>query len=62
MPATTGRRLRRERVVSALQTRSLDALLVSGRANIRYLSGFSGSNGWLLVHRQGALLLTDPRY
>jgi Xaa-Pro aminopeptidase len=40
----------------------LDALLISGPPNIRYLSGFTGSNALLLVTAGGATLLTDPRY
>jgi Xaa-Pro aminopeptidase len=40
----------------------LDALLVSAPANIRYLCGFSGSNGLLAVTRTGGLFLTDSRY
>ena len=40
----------------------LGALLVTSRENIRYLSGFSGSAGALLVTRQKAYLFTDGRY
>ncbi|MBI2680534.1 MAG: aminopeptidase P family protein [Candidatus Solibacter usitatus] len=41
----------------------LDAFLVSSAANVRYLSGFTGSNGLLLVlSAGGAILFTDPRY
>jgi Xaa-Pro aminopeptidase len=42
--------------------RPLDALLISGLPNIRYLSGFTGSNALLLVAGGSATLLTDPRY
>jgi len=40
----------------------VDALLVSNLNNVRYLSGFTGSNGLLLVTRRGVTLFTDPRY
>lgn len=40
----------------------LDATLVSSLTNIRYLTGFTGSNGLLLVTGRQATLLTDPRY
>ncbi len=41
----------------------IDALLVSAPANVRYLSGFTGSNGMLLVERGGErVFFTDPRY
>jgi len=40
----------------------IDALLVSAAPNIRYLSGFTGSNGLLLVTAAGTTLFTDSRY
>jgi len=41
----------------------LDALLVGSLTNVRYLTGFTGSNASLLLYRDGqAKLFTDPRY
>jgi len=40
----------------------IDALLVSAAPNIRYLSGFTGSNALLLVTTDSKVLFTDPRY
>jgi Xaa-Pro aminopeptidase len=40
----------------------VDALLVSSMANIRYLTGFSGSNALVFVTPRECLLLTDFRY
>ncbi len=40
----------------------IDALLITSPANLRYLSGFTGSAGVLLVDAQRALLITDGRY
>lgn len=40
----------------------IDALLVSSPANVRYLTGYTGSNGLLLVLRAEAFFFTDPRY
>lgn len=40
----------------------LDGLLVSGSANMRYLSGFSGSSALLFVTPRETLLITDFRY
>lgn len=53
---------RAARVVEALVENHLDALLVSGRANIRYLTGFSGSSALLLVTMRDSVLITDFRY
>jgi Xaa-Pro aminopeptidase len=40
----------------------VDALLVSAPVNIRYLSGFTGDNGLLLVTPDSQTLFTDPRF
>ena len=53
---------RRQTVVSGLAEHKLDALLVSMGPNLRYLSGFTGSNGLLLLSQAKSILFTDPRY
>ncbi len=53
---------RRGRVVAAIGAAGVDGLLVTSIANVRYLTGFTGSNGWLLLAANGAAFLTDPRY
>ena len=53
---------RRARVARALKELKVDALLVSNPANVRYLAGFTGSNGILLVMPDRAVFFTDPRY
>ena len=53
---------RLSRLREALSERRLDALLITGVANRRYLSGFSGSAGSLLVTADRALLISDFRY
>jgi Xaa-Pro aminopeptidase len=40
----------------------LHGLLVSHNANVRYLTGFTGSNGWLLLDHGQAIFVTDGRY
>lgn len=45
-----------------LKDEKADALLVTSSANVRYLSGFTGSNGALLLWPGGAHFFTDPRY
>ena len=56
----------RERRLSALRERitaaHLDGLLVSSAANVRYLSGFSGSSALLFISVRDAVLITDFRY
>lgn len=53
---------RRDRLRNALHQQRVDALLVTALPNVRYLSGFTGSNGVLLLTPERALLFTDPRY
>jgi Xaa-Pro aminopeptidase len=50
------------KVRQQLQTKGLDAILILQPANRRYLSGFTGSSGALLVTQRDALLFTDFRY
>ncbi len=46
----------------ALARADLDALLVTSLPNVRYLTGFSGSNALLVVTAKDCVLLTDFRY
>ena len=45
-----------------LATSRFDGLLVSHLPNIRYLCGFTGSAGLLLVQESGSVFITDVRY
>ena len=47
---------------AALRTMEAQCLLVSTPTNVRYLSGFTGSYGALLVSQDGVLLVSDFRY
>ena len=59
---TAGRDRRLAALRTSLATASLDAMLITSLANIRYLSGFSGSSALLVVSATDAVLLTDFRY
>jgi Xaa-Pro aminopeptidase len=50
------------KVRAALVEAGVDALLVTNLTNVRYLTGFSGTNGQVLIHGDGATFFTDPRY
>lgn len=54
--------LRLERLGGLLADARLDALLVCHLPNVRYLSGFSGSAGYLLAGGGEAVLVVDGRY
>lgn len=53
---------RRDRVAALFAGGKVDSLLVTALVNVRYLSGFTGSNGAVLLTGGEALLFTDPRY
>lgn len=59
---TGARATRHAAVVACLQRDGLSALLVSHLPNIRWLTGFTGSAGVLLVGPAGMTLITDFRY
>lgn len=53
----------RHPLISAVFTQeNLDALLVLSRPDLRYLCGFTGTDGVLILTRDQALFLTDSRY
>lgn len=64
MPLSDTRFLSRRRALSAkLAAQRVDAMLVTHLTHVRYLSGFSGSNGALLLHKDlEARIATDGRY
>src|SRR5918999_2468688 len=53
---------RTDRLVGLLAERELDCLLVTNLANVRHLTGFTGTNGACLVSSDERLFLTDFRY
>ena len=46
----------------ALSSAGLDALVVTAKSNVRYLTGFTGSNGSVVVTSKATTLVTDARY
>jgi Xaa-Pro aminopeptidase len=55
-----GRRL--DRLREAIASAEIDALLVTRAPNIRYLTGFTGSAGMVLVGGDEIVVVTDGRY
>jgi Xaa-Pro aminopeptidase len=53
---------RQKNLMHALSEKKLDAIMVTHRANILYLCGFSGSAGVLVARGAGWVLYTDGRY
>ncbi len=66
-PATAGPAARRAVLAERIAEAGIDALLVTDLTNIRYLTGFTGSNAALLIRAAGAvdesaIFATDGRY
>jgi Xaa-Pro aminopeptidase len=53
---------RQQKLREQLAAAKLDALLVSHLPNIRYLSGFTGSAGFLLITESSSVFFSDVRY
>ena len=54
--------VRYQKLKEVLQNKKLDAILVSDGYNMRYLSGFTGATGYLLITKNSKTLFTDSRY
>lgn len=53
---------RAERLIAALDGAGVDMMLVSNLVNVRYLSGFTGSNAAIVAGPDARVFLTDFRY
>ena len=53
---------RADRVAARLAEQGLDLLLVTGLTNVRYLTGYTGTNGLAVVGAGTRRFLTDFRY
>lgn len=53
---------RAERLIAELDGAGVDLLLVSNLVNLRYLTGYTGSNGLALIGPDTRVFLTDFRY
>jgi len=55
-------KIRLEKLRSRFDEYKIDAFLITFLPHLRYITGFSGSNGIALVTRMGSFLFTDGRY
>lgn len=51
-----------EAVLAIMAEKQMESLFITREANIRYLSGFTGGDSFLLLAPQAKLLITDSRY
>jgi Xaa-Pro aminopeptidase len=55
-------RLRRDALIPAIEEQAVDAVLITRLTNVRYLTGFTGSNAQAIVSPAASLFFTDGRY
>lgn len=51
-----------KKIRSAMRRQKIDALVVTNRANVTYLTAFSGEDSWAIITPHQVYLLTDSRY
>ncbi len=54
--------MRRNKLTARCADLDVDALLITNLANVRYLTGFTGSSAMALVSPEGSVFFTDGRY
>lgn len=57
--------LRRNKLLRKLREQkesAVDSLLITGAANVRYLTGFTGDSSWLFLAAANTVMLSDSRY
>lgn len=53
---------RRAKLIRSLKSADVDALLITGESNVRYLTGFTGDSTWLFISKTATVLISDTRY
>ncbi|MBI5101829.1 MAG: aminopeptidase P family protein [Nitrospirae bacterium] len=53
---------RLQAITAALPAKGVDGILISNITNVRYLSGFTGSSGFLIITPKERYFITDFRY
>lgn len=54
--------MNKDKLLRWMQEENFDAFLMLSDANRRYFSGFTGSNGYLIITKNESILITDQRY
>jgi Xaa-Pro aminopeptidase len=54
--------MRTDRLAGRMEALEVDAVVVTRLPNVRYLTGFTGSNGQALIGTDGGVFFTDGRY
>jgi Xaa-Pro aminopeptidase len=49
-------------LLAYMEKEGLDGFFIATKANVRYISGFTGADSYLLITREKYYFITDPRY
>ena len=61
-PVRSGGFMTLDRLATWMEAENLEAFLVMRPENVRYLSGYTGDDSYLLITASAKLFVTDPRY
>lgn len=50
------------KLLTYMEQHAIDSFFVSKPANVRYISGYSGDDSFLLITKREKIFITDPRY
>lgn len=51
-----------EKLLSYMNNNNIDAFFIAKKANVRYISNYTGDDSFLLITKNELFFLTDPRY
>lgn len=51
-----------ERLLASMRDKKFPAFFISRPVNVRYVSGYTGEDSWLLITEKEKYFITDPRY
>ena len=54
--------LNETKIRAYLEKEKLDAFFIAKRVNVRFTSGWTGDDSFILLTQEGQYFLTDPRY
>lgn len=53
---------RKDKILKAVENNNIDGIFITGIPNIRYITNFSGEDGFLLATKRYLILIVDPRF
>jgi Xaa-Pro aminopeptidase len=51
-----------EKLLAYMEKEGLDGFFIAAKENVRYISGFTGADSYLLITKEKYYFITDPRY